>query len=343
MALRFSRLDRQAIRALRPGKAITEHGITAQRMADGDVRYSVNVMVDGQRIHRTIGTESGGVTRSQAEEFIEQARSDARHGRLALPTGRKLQLTFAKAADLYLGKLREVGGKDITANEQHLRLHLKPYFGSMHLERISDFTLQKFQAHCRSKNMAEATINRVFATYRRMARRIVKWKITSTMLPMVELAKERNARDYVVTIEEEKRLLAAAAFDIEPKLLLFIRIGFGTSLRHSEILSARFDNFDPDRRRLKVWVKGGRWRKQPLPRSIVDLLQQEREAADDKGWVFPRPHSKSGHVENMSKAFARCAKAAGLDPSLVIPHTMRHTAITRCGASTGYSRLGRVG
>jgi hypothetical protein len=118
MALRFSRLDRPAIRRLGPGEKLTEHGVTAERLSDGDTRYSVNVMVDGRRIHRVLGRESDGVTRTQCEEFIEKARTDAREGRLSLPSGRKLHLTFAAAADLYLKKLEEIGGKDYVNNEQ---------------------------------------------------------------------------------------------------------------------------------------------------------------------------------------------------------------------------------
>src|SRR5215831_5297069 len=129
MSLRFSRLDRLVIRRLRPGEKITEHGITVERLADGDLRYSVNVMVDGLRIHRVIGKEKEGVTRTQAEEFIEQVRTDARSDRLSLPKGRKLQLTFAAAADLYLKKLKETDGRDYVNNEQHLRIHLRPYLG----------------------------------------------------------------------------------------------------------------------------------------------------------------------------------------------------------------------
>ncbi len=88
MPLRFTRLDRPSIRRLKPGKRITEHGICAERLADGDLRYSVNIMVDGQRIHRVIGRESEHVTRTQAEQFIAKAQSEAREGRLSLPTRR---------------------------------------------------------------------------------------------------------------------------------------------------------------------------------------------------------------------------------------------------------------
>ena len=52
MTLRFTRLTRPAVRKLQAGERITEHGITAEGLKDGDVRYSVNVMVDGQRVHR---------------------------------------------------------------------------------------------------------------------------------------------------------------------------------------------------------------------------------------------------------------------------------------------------
>jgi integrase len=85
---------------------------------------------------------------------------------------------------------------------------------------------------------------------------------------------------------------------------------------------------------LRVQVKGGRWRRQPLTRSITEILVNESEMAKDpKGWVFPSPRAKSGHVESMNEAFARCAKAAGMDPLVVVPHTMRHTAITRLAAT----------
>ena len=165
----------------------------AAKLDDGDVRYSVNVMVDGQRIHRVIGLASDGTTRTQAEEFIAKTRSDAAVGRLELPRGRKLHHTFGAAADLYLKRLEEIGGKDFTKNEQHLRLHLKPYLGNMRLDKISTFTLQKFQRHCRDKGLSETTTNRVLATYRRMARRLYQWKVVATPMPMVKLSKERRS------------------------------------------------------------------------------------------------------------------------------------------------------
>ncbi len=335
MTLRFLHLDRPSIRRLKPGEKITEHGITAECLANGDVRYSVNIMVDGERIHRVVGRESEDTTRTQAEEFIAKVRAEARDGRLSLPKGRKTHLSFAAAADAYLKKLKEIGGKDYANNEQHLRLHLVPYLGAMRLDRISEFTLQKFQNDCRNKGLSGATINRVLATYRRMGRNLYRWKVIPAPLPMIKLETERNRRTYVITGDEEQKLLNAALADSNPYVWLFIKLGLATGLRHTEMLAARFQNLDPVRRRLRVKVKGGRWRNQPLTRGITEVLTREREMAEDPdGWIFPSKTSVSGHIASMGRSFARCVEQGGMDPSVAIPHTMRHTAITRL-AETG--------
>jgi len=63
MALQFQRLTRLAIRRLQPGDTLKEHGIGFERMANGDGRYTVRFMVDGQLVHRVVGKESDGTTR----------------------------------------------------------------------------------------------------------------------------------------------------------------------------------------------------------------------------------------------------------------------------------------
>jgi len=69
MAIKFLKLTRPEIRKLEAGHKIMEHGITFERFANGDGRYTVNIMVDGQRIHRVIGKESDGVTRKQTRKI----------------------------------------------------------------------------------------------------------------------------------------------------------------------------------------------------------------------------------------------------------------------------------
>lgn len=329
MSLRFTRLTRPNIRRLKPGETITEHGITTERLPSDDVRYSVNVMVDGQRIHRVIGKESERVTRTQAEEFIAKVRAEAKDRRLGLPKGRKLHLTFDAAAALYLKKLRQGGGRNIREKEWHLRLHLVPYFKTMRLERISTFTLEKFCNRCALQHLSSSTVYQLLATYRHMGRKLLEWGDISFILPMVNLKSVENRRDYIFNDDAKARLIKAAIADSNFFIWLFITIGLHTSLRHSEVLSVRFEHIDVPRRRLRVKVKGGRWREQPLTRGITNILANERKvAADPDGWVFPNPRSKSGHYESMKVPFRRVVESAGLDPKVATPHTLRHTAIT---------------
>lgn len=329
MPKRFSRLTRTAIRQLRPGESITEQGITAERIKAGDVRYSVNIMVDGERIHRVIGRDSENVNRTQCEAFISQARTDAREGRLNLPTGRKVALTFSAALENYLRLLEETGGKGLADKKSHFRLYFVPELGNLPLDRISTFTLEKLRNNLKKRGLAVGTINRAFATYRHMGNKLREWGEIKEPLPMIKLQRVDNRRNFILAPEERTALLDAALQDSNTRVWLFIVIGLDTSLRHTEILNARFDSFDLTRRRLTVKVKGGEVREQPLTRALTEILQQERGMADDPdGWIFPNPKSKSGHYESMKAPFRRCVIRAKLNPELVTPHTMRHTAIT---------------
>src|SRR5258706_11072915 len=127
MARAFKKLTRPIMRSLGPGARLTEHGISFERTANGDGVFSINIMVDGRRIHRVIGRESEGVTRTQAEQFISSAQTDARAGRLSLPNGRKLALDFTAAADAYLKRLEESGGKNLRIKRRQFRMYLKQY------------------------------------------------------------------------------------------------------------------------------------------------------------------------------------------------------------------------
>jgi hypothetical protein len=144
MAKSFQKLSRPNIKKSKPGDTISEHGISFLRQTDGDGSYSVNIMVDGQRIHRVVGKESDGVTRTQAEDFIQKVRTEAREGRLNLPKGRKLSLGFEKAADQYIETLKLEGGKDIKSKAMRLRHHLKPFFSNKPLTKIATFDVERY-------------------------------------------------------------------------------------------------------------------------------------------------------------------------------------------------------
>jgi integrase len=332
MSLRFTRLDRPSIRRLQSGARIAEHGIIAERLADGDLRLSVNVMVDGRRVHRVIGREREGVTRTQCEEFIEKARSEARAGRLSLPRGRKLALAFSAAADAYTRRLEDSGGKNIKTKRRQLRMYLKPYFGVMRLDAITDFSIEKYKKRRLDQRAAEATVNRELATLSHLLNRAVEWKWLDRLPARPKKFAEGVGRIIALTDDECDRLMTAAIASPTTDLWLFVAFGLNTAMRHGEILAARWDQLDLVKLRLYIPNAKAGQREQPITAELGQILVREREMRDDRtGWIFPSPHkdSKIGHLTRMDRPFSEAVKAAGLDPELITPHVMRHTAITK--------------
>jgi integrase len=331
MVLRFAALDRPSIRRLKPGEKITEHGITAERLADGDLRHSVNVMVDGKRIHRVVGKASDGVTRTQCEDFIEKVRTEARTDRLSLPKGRKLALTFGAAADDYVKRLEEGAGKNIVIKRRQVRMYLKPFFGAMRLDAMAGFTVDRYKKKRIDAGAANATINRELATLSHLLSMAIEWKWLDRRPCRVQMLEENPGRIIALSDDQCGALMRAGVESADAFCWLFVAFGLNTAMRHSEILAARFDKIDFDKLRLFVPDAKSGQRAQPITPELAEMLRVEREMRDDRaGWIFPSLHkdSRTGHRARMDSAFRGAVMRAGLDPELVTPHVMRHTAIT---------------
>src|SRR5579871_4140232 len=113
MSKKFEKLTRQAMRDLPPGRRIVEHGIIYEKTKNGDGRFEFCIQVNGERMHRVVGNESEGITRTHVEEAIEKYKNEARMGRLSLPKGRKLPLSFKEGATQYLERLVVENGKNL--------------------------------------------------------------------------------------------------------------------------------------------------------------------------------------------------------------------------------------
>jgi integrase len=329
MGKRFQKLTRAAMRELSRNLSITEAGITFRRMPNGDGVFSVNIMVDRRRVHRVIGRESEGVTRQQAEDFIARARTDARRERLDLPEARKTQLLFGEAADLYLDRLRDEGGKNLLAKARQLRMWLIPFFGHLGLRSISSFDIERYKKSRVEAGAAPATVNRELAVLSHLFGKAGEWSWLRSPPPKLRRFKEENTRIIYPSAAQCEALLEAASHDQNSNVHAFIMVGLHTSMRHSEILGMRREHFD--RTRLVVWIphaKAGP-REQPITEELAGYLSQRQEMLPPGcPWLFPSPGSRTGHAHTIRKAFRRAAIEAKLDPAEITPHTLRHTAVT---------------
>ncbi len=329
MTLKFKKLTRPNIRTLQVGEQIMEHGISFLRLPNSDGCYGVNIMVDGQRIHRVIGKESDGVTRTQAEDFIEKARTDARAGRLNLPKGRKTILGFRQAAEKYPAKLAEEGGKDLEKKRQRLSLHLVPFFKDKPLGNITNFDIERYKKRRLDEGAAPGTINRELAALSHLFTKAVEWRWLGNKPGAIKRLKEGHGRITYLTTKQVERLIEAAKHDQNLHVYPFIVIGLGTSMRRTEILSIRLEHVDLDRRIIYIPNAKAGPREQPITGNLVKFLTTYLEAAEPgQQWLFPSDKSRTGHVVNIERPWKRIVQAAGLDPREVVRHTLRHTAIT---------------
>ncbi len=329
MTIKFTKITRANQRNLKIGDTLEEHGITFERLKNGDGRYKVNIMVDGQRIHRVVGKESEGVTRLQAEELIAKLRTDARHGRLNLPKGRKLHFTFSEAIKKYLKKLEEEGGKEINKKSYRIDLHLLPFFGDILLNKLCTFDIERYKKHRLSEKAKVGTINRELAVISHLLNKALDWKWLDHKPCNIKRFKEDSGRIVYLTTEQIGKLLDAAKADQCPYIYPFIVIGLSTSMRRMEILSIQIKNIDLEKRVIFIPKAKTGAREQPITQQLASFLKDYFDKIrPEHEWLFSSKTSATGHVMNIEKQFRRVVASAGLDPKEVVRHTLRHTAIT---------------
>ena len=288
MAKTFLKLTRPAMRKLAPGGKINEHGITFEKPLSADGVFTVNVMVDGQRIHRVIGRESDGTTRTQAEEFIDKVRQDAKAGRLNLPKGRKLALTFSEAASQYRVKLAQEDGKDLLMKGYRLKMHLTPFFGDTQLAKITTFDVERYKKQRGGELVVRpngpggkpsfggetkpATINRELAALSHLFSKAVEWGWIDHRPATIKRLKEHSGRITYLTVEQIERLLKMAEGDQNRQIHPFIKIGLDTSMRKTEILSIRREHINLQQLVIYIPKAKAGAREQPITADLGEYL-----------------------------------------------------------------------
>jgi integrase/recombinase XerD len=165
---------------------------------------------------------------------------------------------------------------------------------------------------------------------------------TSTAEP----PKARRALPKIMSVEEVDRLLAAAREAANDPALTPVRrlaalrtaalleLLYATGLRVSELVGLPAAAGRGGRPFIAVRGKGGRERLVPLNAAAHDALAAYRAARDALGrpegkWLFPAD-SAEGHLtrQTFARDLKRVAAAAGLTPSKLSPHVLRHAFAT---------------
>lgn len=324
----FVRLTRAALRALPVGSRLSEHGIIYEKLPGGDGKFSIQLRIDGQKVHRAIGRESEGATRGDAESVIERLKTESRESRLKLPKGRKLELNFKEAASKYLERLQETNGKDLVSKKAHLNLHLIPHFGTKPLSQIVSFDLDRYK-HSRYKQKAKpATINRELAALSHLFNKSVEWGWIEKAPCAIRKVPDDARKDVYLEPHECENLLEAAR-TIDHQLYLFIKVGISCGMRMSEILSIQIEHINLAGRTIYIPRAKAGARPQHISGSLASYLAfyLKQYCSHDQKWLFPSEKSPSGHRENLTKIFRKAVKKAEITKP-VNRHTLRHTAVS---------------
>ena len=100
-------------------------------------------------------------------------------------------------------------------------------------------------------------------------------------------------------------------------------------MRRGEIFSIRRDHINLQKQSISIPKAKAGSREQPITAYLADFLfEYIKTLPIGTPWLFPSPAAKEGHTVNLDKPFRRVVAEAGLDTTLVVRHTLRHTAIT---------------
>nr|WP_313632676.1 site-specific tyrosine recombinase XerD [Brevundimonas naejangsanensis] len=160
--------------------------------------------------------------------------------------------------------------------------------------------------------------------------------------PSRRLDAPRQGRSLPKTLsrdEVEALLAAAGAADNSAglRLIALVEMTYASGLRVSELLALKVEAVRRDPAYLIVRGKGGKERLAPLNTAAREAIKTWLDARDaarkpgapDSPWLFPS-HGKSGHLtpRRFAQLLDQAAVSAGIDPSRVSPHVLRHAFAT---------------
>lgn len=206
-----------------------------------------------------------------------------------------------------------------------LRNHLLPHFGEFRLDRITRSDVVNLHQTMREKGYAAGTCNRALVLLKFIFNCAIRWGIlpaSANPCSGVESFEDRGARERYLTQAEAFRLFDELIRNDNAQVARVVALLLLTGARKREILDARWENVDLQRRLLTVPIsKSGRPRHIALSDAALALLKAlPRE--EGIPWVFFNPRTRKPPV-SIFYAWDTIRKRAGLAELRL--HDLRHS------------------
>ncbi|TCO73768.1 tyrosine-type recombinase/integrase [Chromatocurvus halotolerans] len=210
------------------------------------------------------------------------------------------------------------------SDESLLRNHILPAVGHLHLDEIKRHHLVSLFAKHREDHKPGST-NRVMILCRYILNCAINWEtpgIEANPSKGIALLPENNKRERYLSQDESKRLFTALEHSDNPSLKYIVALLLLTGARKREVLDARWEDFDLQRR---IWTiefnKLGRPRYIPIADGVARVLEQVSRH-EGCPWVFANPKTGKPFV-SIYYSWNTARVEAGLPE--VRMHDLRHS------------------
>ena len=193
------------------------------------------------------------------------------------------------------------------------------------LESATEQDIQKYLAELDARPTSVARKASALRTFYKFL--MVEHIIKKNPAMNLELPKRGKLLPKLLTTEEIELLISSAGDTRNSvRLRAMIELLYASGLRVSELCELPMTGYLGDR--LLIHGKGAKERMVPMHDAAIVALNKwiELRGDDESKYVFPT-NSTSGHItrDGFFKILKKCAILAGIEPSRVTPHVLRHS------------------
>lgn len=295
------------------------------RFSGGKTYYLRYRDAHGRQRQHKIG-DAKSISYDKAHSAAERLRSQVVLGENPAEA-KKIKRSIPTIAEFYhdtylpfLQSYRRNMGSDFSFHHTHLL----PRFGKKHLDQLTTKDVIDAQQSMTKAGYAPGTANKFIVQIRYVYNVAKKQGIPGSDFNPAAGVKQYlvQGRERFLTHEEIQRLRTAVEKSQNKQLKYIVALLLMLGCRKSELLNAKWEHFDLERRTWKIPLsKSGKTRHVPLSTAAVDLL---KEVPRWKGcpYVLPNPKTLKPLVDFHDPWHTACRRAGLKDVRI---HDLRHT------------------
>ena len=267
------------------------------------------------------------VTFTAAKKAAQKLRSEVVMGGdpAAKKAVAKSILLYRQLAEMHLADAK-LHQKSYSTTEMVVRRHILPKWGKVRLTDIDSRAVAQWLAEKRAEGLAPATVEKIRVIFGRSFVLGMRWDVAGAdKNPTRGISRPplNNARERFLTAEEAARLRVAVAASKNPQLQHIVGLLLLTGARVRELLNARWEHIDLDRRSWLIPTsKTGKPRHVPLSTAAVAIVEGLPRFKNCP-YLVPNPETLKPFV-SIKHGWQMARRIARL-PGLRI-HDLRHSA-----------------